>query len=396
MENPQEHDFCINCDKQTTLVCNRCKSACYCSLECQQTDLPIHGLLCSDFANFEVTARPTGDHIQAILFPEDQEKPKIIWLNCGLIDPDEDDANSRGRSPNMEPFLNPRFTIRRSFVKNNLILARELSGTICICYCDSIIDSHSITNKSIEHITATRLGQYFDWTGAVIAYGKIGRSSSPGNYKDLDMNDFRHITDYLFSCGFNLALPTPPCSLPKVKAVRINCVDGREALNRPLFEQVELSANDPIFTVHDTSDILDRIGIPVFTQRCTPPQAGYISSYHVVHAMSLHLSCDPKAADWGFVARRWKHMPRSAIMVRQDKKPLSLLHAEALCGYCFDVFCLMGLSSRVCVRDEYITKEFVMSILISRPFFTIYRNKLIFEKVIKNEEVDDMSCPYGV
>ncbi|KAI0468281.1 hypothetical protein F4859DRAFT_524530 [Xylaria cf. heliscus] len=399
MEDPPQLGACINCNKQTTLVCNRCKCACYCSQECQQKDLPIHGLLCSDFANFKVTARPTEDHIRAILFPKGQRIPKITWLDCNPIGLDEYDIDARDQGPNLEPFLIPRFTIKRSFIKNNLILARKLSDTICIRYCDPNGRLYSTVdiNESIENITATRPGQYFNWIGPVIAYGSVGLSPSQGKYKDLDMNDFRHVTDYFLSCGFNLALPATPCSLPRIKAVRINCVRDREMWNKPEFEQIELSANDPIFTVHDTSDILDRIGIPVFTQRCTPPpssEVDYDSSYENPSAGFLHLNCDPKAIDWGWIPGRWSEMPGSAIIVRQDKKPLSLFHAEVFCRYCYEeVNTLMEHSAGYHGPDEYITKESVLSI-ICRPFFTIHRNRMIREKIDKNEEVDT-TCPYN-
>ncbi|KAI0455201.1 hypothetical protein F5B21DRAFT_514123 [Xylaria acuta] len=389
MEDPQQSGACIVCNTQNALLCGRCKCTRYCSRKCQRTDFPIHKLLCSDFANFGATTRATTDHVRAILFPEDQENPIRIWVHCKHICLNEDNTDTRGRSSDIEPYLNPRFTINRSFIDNNLILARKLSDTICICYCDSTIDFDSTTNESIKHITATRPGRYFDWTGAVIAYGRIGLSPSPGKYRDLDMNDFRHITDYFLSCGFDLTLPTAPCGLPKVKAVRINCVGDRKWLHKPLFEQVELSANDPIFTVHDTSGILDRISNPVFTQRCTPHPAwergytnrGYNNPYHNWHAMLLHLSCDPKAKDWGLPARRWYMKPGSAIIVHQDKEPLYLCHAEALCRYCDEVFELFSIAD----NSQFIRENFT-SMICSQRFMVCVR-KMIREKLGQDKKV---------
>ncbi|KAI0184662.1 hypothetical protein EV127DRAFT_349944 [Xylaria flabelliformis] len=208
------------------------------------------------------------------------------------------------------------------------------------------------------------------------------------------MDDFRHIADYFLSCGFNLALPKTPCSLPNVKAVRINCM-GDKILNRPQFEQIELPENDPIFTVHDTSNILSRIGLPVFTQRCVPDPRWeeYLNSYANPHARFLHLHCNPENEDWCKAARRWTEKPGSVIIVRQNRKPLSSFHAEALCKYCYEVSVFMEKALWRRRSGDHMTRDFASS-MICRPLFTIFRNKLIHEKLEKHENVDDMTCPY--
>ncbi|KAI1739861.1 hypothetical protein F4680DRAFT_466018 [Xylaria scruposa] len=382
MEGPRKHGACIVCGRATALVCNVCVRTCYCSQECQKIDFPIHGLLCSDFVEHELTQRPNRNHIRAILFPVDQERPKTIWLPCN--------TDARGRSPNVEQLLPRGLTV----IKRRFINLTKVSSKICLCYCDFSIGGESETNQSIKRITTTRPGQYFDWVGAVIAYGKTHRNLSLGGLRDLDMEDFQLIAKYFLSCGFNLSLPETPPIFPDVKAVRINCV-GDKILNRPQFEQIELPANDPIFNIHDTSDILNRIGVPVFTQRCAPDPRWeeYLTSYANPHARFLHLHCNPEKEDWGMIARRWVEKPGSVIIVRQDKKPLSLFHAEALCKYCCDeVFGIIEKATRVRGDEDHITREFAAS-MICRPLFTIFRNKLIHEKLEKHEDVDDMTCP---
>ncbi|KAI0543844.1 hypothetical protein F4679DRAFT_592235 [Xylaria curta] len=391
MEGPEQSKACIVCSKQTALVCHICRCTYYCSQECQRTDFPIHGLLCSNFTDHERTERPNR-HTRAILFPVDQERPKTIWLPRRRIGLNAENTDDRSRG-SVGQLLPQGFTVIKRY-----FLAREDSNMICLCYCDFSTSGESETNQSIKRITTTRPGQYSDWVGAVIAYGKTGQSLGSGGQRDLDMNDFRYTAKYFLSCGFNLALWEMPCGLPNVRAVRINCA-GDKLLNRPEFEQIELAANDRIFDViYDTSDILDRIGIPVFTQRCAPDPRWeeYLNSYANPHARSLHLHCNPKNEDWGMIARKWAEKPGSAIIVRQDKKPLSLFQAEALCKYCCnEVSNIMEKTTRAHRDDDHITREFAAS-MICRPLFTIFRNKLIHEKLEKHEDIDDMTCPYDV
>ncbi|KAI0859098.1 hypothetical protein F4860DRAFT_516165 [Xylaria cubensis] len=379
MEDPEQNENCIVCNRPTYLFCNSCELTGYCSQECQQTDFPTHGLFCPDFSNLELArleGRPRRS-ILAILFPVDHELPIPIWLPCRRIGLDAANTDARGRRPIVEHLLPHRLTIKRDFIRTDLVLARELSDTICLCYCDFNDDWGLDTNKSIEKITATGPGQYSKWEGTVIAYGKTGLDLGPSRHRDLWMDDFRHIADYFLSCGFNLALPKTPCSLPNVKAVRINCM-GDKILNRPQFEQIELPANDPIFTVHDTSNILDRIDVPVSTQRCAPDPRWeeYLNSYANPYARFLHLHCNPKTTTG-------------------DKKPLSSFHAEALCKYCCEVSVFMDKAPLLCRGGDFMTREFAAS-MICRPLFTIFRNKLIHEKLEKHEDVDDMTCPYRV
>lgn len=88
--------------------------------------------------------------------------------------------------------------------------------------------------------------------------------------KDLDMTDFRHITDHFLSYGYTPTLVTQQTTGIMVKGTRINCLGDQKMLNKPHFEAVEVSSTDPIFSNHDTSDIAERIGLPIFTRRCPP------------------------------------------------------------------------------------------------------------------------------
>ena len=204
-------------------------------------------------------------------------------------------------------------------------------------------------------------------------------------------------------------LPKQPTSI-NVKGVRINCLGDRKMLSKPYFETVEVSSTDPIFSEHDTSDIAERIGLPIFTRRC-PPNPRWAndedskifeheSPFNNQDATFLHLCCDPKAEldllhtgtmGWGWASMQWQNRVGSAIVVRQDKKPLSPLHVEALCKYCrYEIRPLLGHSIGEYAPEEPMSKGDVLA-MICRPTFVVYWYKLLDEK---HKGGEDTSAPY--
>ncbi|KAL1639781.1 hypothetical protein SLS58_007523 [Diplodia intermedia] len=352
--------LCTVCNKANARLCSRCKSACYCSATCQRADWPTHKLLCAAFSTFDVSSRPTDEHLRAILFPVDGEKPKFIWLHCEWHDDDD-----------FGKFQYPE--------------------------TDTIIA-----------ITATKPGRYHDWRGPIIAYSKVGPGINPTACKDLDMNDFRHIADCFLSYGYEPAPATEQSTGEKLKGVRINCIGDQKMFDKPHFEAVEIPSTDPIFSKHDTSDIAQRIGLPIFTRRC-PPNPKWASDrdnaifhedpFNNQDATFLHLCCDPKAdfdirtgtLGWGWASQQWQNSVGSVVVVRQDMKPLSPLHVEALCRYCrHEIRPLLAHSIGEYEPEEPMAKEAVLS-MICRPTFVIYWNKLLDEK---RKEGEDTSAPW--
>jgi hypothetical protein len=188
-----------------------------------------------------------------------------------------------------------------------------------------------------------------------------------------------------------------------VKGVKINCIGDQKVFNKPHFEAVEVSLTDPIFSSYDTSDIAKRIGLPVFTRRC-PPDPKWASNednktfehqspFNNQDATFLHLCCDPKAdldsltgtLGWGWASREWQNSVGSTIVVRQDKKPLSTLHVEALCRYCrYEIRPLLAHSMGEYVPEEPMRKDDVLT-MICRPTFVVYWYKLLDESRTKGK-----------
>jgi hypothetical protein len=340
----------------------------------------------------------------------DNEKPKVIWLHCKWHDEDEDDGtSSRFQNPVVEPFLGLNASQTHKPIKYNSALKRRLLDTIYVCYRDTFLFDGSPANNSVAGITATKPGLFHSWRGPIIAYGMVGLHLDPTTCKDLDMNDFRHIADYFLSYNYKPVLATQQSTNIKVKGVKINCLGDRIMFSKPHFEVVEVSSIDPIFTEHDTSDITNRIGLPLFTRRCPPnPRWAHDednkifereSPFNNQDATFLHLCCDPKAEfdlyrgilGWGWASQQWQNGVGSTIVVRQDKKPLSPLHVEALCNYCrYEIRPLLAHSTGEYAPEEPISKDAVLA-MICRPTFVIYWYKLLDEK---RKEGESTSAPF--
>ncbi|KAI1355536.1 hypothetical protein F5Y01DRAFT_327231 [Xylaria sp. FL0043] len=406
-------DACIICDKPNALRCKRCKGASYCSKLCQRGDYPVHKLLCAKFAAFNISARPTDEHVRAILFPVDQKQPKLIWLHCPWIEP-EDEYDIRHQSPTAEPFLNNDHG-QEVPINYNKFLAKSLSNIVCVCYRDTFLIDGSAPNNSIAPITATVPGYHHDWRGPIIAYGKVGPILDSSRCRDVDMNDFRHIADhFVWYRSDRTSVPTDlPATFGGIKGVKINCLGDQKLFNKPHFEEIKLLGINTRFADYDTSDIAKRIGLPIFTQRCFPhpnwanvrdPELfGTESPYNNQDATLLHLCCDPKAEfdlsqgviGWGWASEPWQRDVGSVIVYRQDKKPLSPWHVEALCRYCRnDVRDWMAHTMGEYAPDEPMSKDLVLS-MICRPTFSIAWYRMCNEKHKEGKNVD-APFPYDV
>ncbi|KAI1194105.1 hypothetical protein F5X97DRAFT_311897 [Nemania serpens] len=321
--------------------------------------------------------------------------------------------------PDVEPFFGTHALIKYFPLQRSTILARRLLNTLVVCCRDNFLLDGSARNMSIAALTATIPGQhfYYDWRGPVVAYSRLGEDLDPPCCRDTDMVNFRHVADYLTSYGSDLPTPEKQPGDIKIKGVRINCLGDQKICKRPHFEAVDVSSSDSMICDVDISDIATRIGLPILSRRC-PPDPSWASQrgspipksilkgespYNNQDATLLHLCCDPKAdgslaqgaPSWGWPLGQWQRAAGSVIIVREDKKPLSPLHVEALCKYCrCGVLPLFCHSRGEYAPDEPLKRELVLE-MICRPLFSICWYKLLEEKWANKEYPDD-PFPYDV
>ncbi|KAI0384503.1 hypothetical protein F5Y04DRAFT_230853 [Hypomontagnella monticulosa] len=411
MANTTAESHCIVCNISDAYFCGRCRNTRYCSKTCQRADWPIHKLLCPAFLKFNATDRPSKEHFCAILFPVNKEKPELIWLHCPWH---EDEEEGRYQCPDKGPFLGKDAFSPSQSIQYNVVLEREISNTICVAYRDAFLIDGSLPNESVAAITSTQPYPTHDWRGPILAYGMKGLGIDQTDCNDLDMNDFRHISDYFISYG-RRSMPIIQRGVgEKIEGVRVNCIGDQRVFKRPEFEAVEILSTDPIFYDHDVPDITKRLELAVFTRRC-PPHPKWANDknnkifqdglddcnpFNNRYAASMHLCCDPGATfnlqtgtrGWGWATKGWNGAG-SFIIVRQDKKPLLPLHAEALCKYCrHEAQELLAYSLGEYAPEKPIAKETALA-MICRPAFVISYYKLIDEKRAK-EEYDGVPYPY--
>lgn len=98
---------------------------------------------------------------------------------------------------------------------------------------------------------------------------------------------------------------------------------------------------------------------------------------------------------WGWASQQWQNSVGSAIVVCQDKKPLSPIHVEALCGYCSrEILLLFCHSFGEYAPEEPMSKDAVLA-MICRPTFIIYWSKLLRKEIGTGEDTNAPS-PYDV
>lgn len=187
---PQALKLCAACNIPTTQRCNRCQSARYCSKTCQKADWPTHKLLCASFSTFDTSSRPTDKHFKAVLFPVNGEEPRIIWLQHYL------DATNSYELVNTSPFLDSYWRAFEAIEDSTALQRNLLPNPVVVTYNDNFMLDGSRVNSSVAKILSTKEGSYHSWRGPIIAYGKAGDNAYTMTHRDIDMNDFRHVTDY--------------------------------------------------------------------------------------------------------------------------------------------------------------------------------------------------------
>ncbi|KAK0642607.1 SET domain and MYND-type zinc finger protein 6 [Lasiodiplodia hormozganensis] len=192
--------LCSSCNKTATTKCPRCNCSWYCSKACKKVDSPIHKILCREYREFDLSSRPTTDHHLAIFFAPEKRKPELIWVNCPWKG---DEHTGLWQCADSRPYLDA--PLGMSQIQSNDVLKRPLTDTIRIDYRDTFLIDGSPPNLAVKSLCPRR-SKLTDWRGPLLAYGLQGLGMprsyiEPNKSRDLDLNDFRHIVDFLLSYG---------------------------------------------------------------------------------------------------------------------------------------------------------------------------------------------------
>lgn len=332
-----------------------------------------------------------------ILFPVNSDKPELVWFDPNDI-------------PAAKSFLGTGSPVGNVTPDYDGILDRELGMSFHILYREHFLNNGSENNKSIAKICATTVKWWYPYRGPHIVFGAnvdsqvgsgddtddgAGAISVDGSEeclkegsdnRDLDMNDFAHIANFYITHEQSQSVKQQ-LKRVEISGVRINCIGDQRMLEKPVFEKVKISSIHPIFTRHDSSDIADRDGLAIYTQRLpfdpkwkndrrnaifNKDPCGNVPATH------LHICLDPEAEmepngqlGWGMPPRQWQVDVGSVLVVRQDKKPLSTFDIEALCKYCqCEAYPLFEHNTGEWAEQEPLFNEDLLN-MICQPAFAI-------------------------
>ncbi|KAH6671808.1 hypothetical protein B0J14DRAFT_669253 [Halenospora varia] len=143
----------------------------------------------------------------------------------------------------------------------------------------------------------------------------------------------------------------------KVQAVDISCKGDLQFLGKVKFTKLEIPKSHRIFCLVDPTQISIHMGIPPLVMKhdnfnfqwMRHCNEGKLRQYPFSNpnALFLNLRCDPTASSWGFAdMMKWDLDIGTVLATRQDKKPITPHHVEALARFCRYKLCpAMGYHS---------------------------------------------------
>ncbi|KAK7926641.1 hypothetical protein PG985_003639 [Apiospora marii] len=270
---------CTICGSAPAEHCTRCRSAPYCSPECQHTDWRTHKRLCSSFWEC-YTARPSPSHYLVIYFPmvSPASVPQLCWLDtketttAGYFEPELDQLL---QVPASDHYLGRGMQV----VRGNILRGRpKLPDSLRLRYLTEYDGNDAVQVNDTLHVGHSclcldGLGKKL-WKGPIVAYLKAGNDFDAAKMADMNLTAYRDAIDYLAYSLEAVGSMVDPMSgangqygdVRKVKGVRVNCLSDWQSDRDPFggreFVQVDVPEAHPVFTFegNDPLEISERFG----------------------------------------------------------------------------------------------------------------------------------------
>ncbi len=314
------------CSKPDSQLCGKCRSAAYCSVECQQTDWATHKLLCTQFS--VLADLPGLNFKRAILFPEEGPNPVVFWMKF---------QNEFGcKTPQLKGIMGGAHVARVQNERN--FLRGHDTGVVLQFYTyDSYLDSASMINRSILLVTKGKPSH--PWMGPVVVLRE--QIGDTGLHEDITLTDFRNIVDFLKIYGLDplmLITQNPPLE-QKVKGVKVSCVGDIKRFSKK-YVAVDVPKDHPVF-FQRSSPISAMVGMTVKAHMYpfdkaweNMPSTGN-GPWSNATAAFLHMEVDPNpGVTWGFAPMHWQNSNGNILVVREDEKDITPAEVEMLCDFC--------------------------------------------------------------
>ena len=330
---------CTICSASNARACSGCHSACYCSRRCQKVDWPSHRLLCADFGGSP--QRPGPDYKRAILFPEAQIRPQIVWIE---FQPELEGYIPVGEKALLGNHFGPDEPVLQTIpIGRNLMRNRDLADMLSLTCRDDFLNDGSIQNQSVLASTQGPTGH--DWRGPLIATKSRGIDLQTCFFMDVELSDFRDLIDYFASYGNDRMHESasgndPETMVNTVKGVQINCSGCLTKSGANKYTEVMIPIGDTIFS-QPVAPMSRPVGLPLHVRKLALDHRWH--SFENQAVTFLHLETDPKMitwqhdptkCTWGWAPFIWQNDVGNVLVVRQDKRDVTRHQVEALCHFC--------------------------------------------------------------
>ncbi|KAE8441955.1 hypothetical protein EG329_004122 [Mollisiaceae sp. DMI_Dod_QoI] len=399
---------CIVCNMgekpgSNVIKCDYCRHGTYCSSPCQEQDWVVHKLVCPHYvALFEASPHPPPSHKVVIILPESDAKPQFMWMpfkagtgdQAGRLVPDLRVLGreySQGKQYAVSEILqivngsNPRFTTDHDVV----MIGCELAA---------VPGRH---NTCINGVMNKRAPAYWKGPHIILAQSKCWE----GIFRNTTLHDLRITVDFLkthdcrgrnepfdddfikrgmyekASFGEVMSKGT---SKEMVKGVVISCLGDRNFLGRDHYTAVEVKKDHPAFSVNCTkiSGAMDLLLVtfmvpadPLWRDQTTAT-LGY-NPWENIEVTFMHLDVSAVDKLWGWANRReWDIRIGSVLVVRKDRKDITVHQVEALSRYCVNVI-RPAMEAEIKLEDEREAKGQEMSAYEKRS-----ARRMIIQKIM--------------
>lgn len=159
------------CNAENSNQCSRCQSASYCSSECQKKDWPVHKILCKKYKAFLSTKQDERHHV-GIFLPEDQDKPRLVWIESDAQSESREGANATTimtmkATPKLRPLLGLTDTDPEPFI---LTTDHDLGSKFQLPYnlqaTSRDLKTQTTTNECVAALVGVFPGSF--WKGPVV------------------------------------------------------------------------------------------------------------------------------------------------------------------------------------------------------------------------------------
>jgi hypothetical protein len=275
----QADNLCAMCDQPGVNACSGCHSIRYCSPLCQETDWPLHKLICKTYKDFSDTSRPPtffNVYKRAIYFSEFGDRPRFVWMRYHGPD-------AQGRvivdmsciSPNCRDLQHV------NELTENMVLRRQLNRCISIAgrawpLASENMDHAGKENKSLLKIDK-ELSQWIH--GPFIAMGCNGPflpNGTPNKVPwhdqvyDLEPIDLRHIIDRMrgeyWRSGREFKIYEDG-SEEKVQGVRLNCLGDINICRQLPYRPVDVAKSLCSEETDLIAPLADKLGVPLVLRK---------------------------------------------------------------------------------------------------------------------------------